>query len=164
MERWIHGFKIMTDIIFKHPETPAERLVLLTIPLFICIIILGKTGSLLGISKTGGGRSFVVSLVGLIMIILAMTAVNLYVPDPTVIYQVFAAIMVSLILVVPLMCFIQNARYGVALVTWIISLGAVAGSIFMINVAFDSIGSGVKNVDKSRIHRGEMQKLYKDFK
>ena len=115
-------------------------------------------------SKTGGGKSFVVSLVGLVLIILAMTAVNLYVPDPTVIYQVFAAIMVSLILVVPLMCFIQNARYGVALVTWIISLGAVAGSIFMINVAFDSIGSGVKNVDKSRIHRGEMQKLYKDFK
>jgi len=159
MERWIHGLLNVVDNLLKHPGTPLEKWALIIPGCLFFLWVYARTGSACGISKPGGFRGIFTALLGLALVLVAMTAVSLYFPKAGLWLWVGVPVFVSLMGVMPLACLIQRAGFIAAFMTWLISVAALVAIILLISAGFQAFSSGREQAEKSRVHKQEIEQF-----
>ena len=163
MNEWISGAQRMFDMLLGHPGSRFEYGLLAGLSALTIFVLLGKVGGLLGIRNTGASYSLAVGVAGVLVMVLAMVAVGLYLPDiaPRGSWWPLpaAGVVVAVAVVAPLMCVLQRARYGAALLTWVLSLAAAAAVIFLVSAAFDALRSGGRDAQRSTDWKNEVEKF-----
>ena len=159
MERWIQGFLNVVDNLLKHPGTPLEKWCLIIPGCLFFLWVYARTGRAFGTSYSGGFRGVFTAVLGLALVLAAMTAVSLYFSEIGPWLWVGVPVVVSLMVVMPLVCLIQRAGFMAAFMTWLISVAALAALILLINAGFDAFSSGSEQVEKSKVHKQEIERL-----
>lgn len=159
MERWLHGFLNVVDSLLKHPGTPLEKWALIIPGCLFFLWVYARTGSACGISHPGGFRGVFTAVLGLALVLAAMTAVNLYFPKAGLWLWIGVPVVVSLIGVIPIVCLIQRAGFMAAFMTWLISVAALAALVLLISAGFDTFSSGRGQAEKSKVHKQEIERL-----
>ena len=159
MERWIHDLLNVVDSLLKHPGTPLEKWSLIIPGCLFFLWVYARTGSAFGISNSGGFRGVFTAVLGLALVLAAMTAVSLYFPKAGLWLWVGVPVVASLMVVMPLICLIQRAGFMAAFMTWLISVAALAALILLISAGFDAFSSGRKHAEKSEVHKQEIEQL-----
>lgn len=159
MERWFQVFLTVVDSLLKHPGTLLEKWVLVIPGCLFFLWVYTRTGSAFGTPHCGGFRGILTAMLGLTLVLAAVTAVNLYLPGAARWMLISAPVIVALVIVLPLTCLIQRAGFMAAFMTWVISIAALAALILMISAAFDAFSSGREQAEKSRIHKQEIEQF-----
>lgn len=149
----------LLDNVLRHPETTAEWWILLIVAFVSCAAALRITASAGGMGQPTALRSFVVSLFGLALILLGMTAARVLMPLAGGWLIVAAALFIFLGLVLPLSCFLLKGNYLVAFVAWLIGLAALAGVIMMLSAVFDVVAAGMKNAQQARDNKRALERI-----
>ncbi len=159
LERWMQGLQVTLDMTLKYPDTPAEGWVLSMAALLACAIILRITASACGLGRPTFVRSFIVSAVGLALILLGMTAINLVHAAAGVWVLTATVIGISLILIIPMLSFLLKGNYIVAFFAWLISMGAVAAVIVLLSAGFNVVTAGIQDAGKARQHKHDQEQI-----
>jgi len=159
MERWIHGLLNVVDSLLKHPGTPLEKWSLIIPGCLFFLWVYARTGSALGIPNPGGFRGVFTAVLGLALVLAAMTAVSLYFPKASLWLWVGVPVFVSLIGVMPLACLIQRAGFMAVFMTWLIGVAALAALMLLISAGFDAFSSGCGQAEKSKVHKQEIEQF-----
>jgi len=163
MNEWINGAQRVVDMLLGHPGSMFEYGLLAGLSALAIFILLGKVGNLLGIRNTGASYSLAVGVAGVLVMVLAMVAVEMYLPDIAPkgsSWPLLAAgVAVAVAVVAPLICALQRARYGAALLTWVLSVAAAAAVIFLVSAAFDALRSGGRDAKRSTDWKNEVEKF-----
>jgi len=159
MERWIQVFLNVVDSLLKHPGIPLEKWALIIPGCLFFLWVYVRTGRAFGIPRSGGFRGVFTAVLGLALVLAAMTAVSLYFPmiGPWLWFGV--PVIVSLMVVIPLVCLIQRAEFMAAFMTWLISVAALTALILLISAGFDAFSSGRAQAEKSKVHKQELEQL-----
>lgn len=158
LEPWIQGLKATLDTVLKHPGSPLEWWVLLLAAILTSVIILRVTAAAFGMDRTGFGISCGGALVGLALILLALTAVSLMITAGVWLLAA-AAVGISLILVIPLLGFLLKGNYIAAFFAWLISLGAVIGVIALLSAGFNAVSAGTQEAEKVKSHKQDLEQI-----
>ena len=153
MKEWTNAFEQLAYMLMGHPETRLESVAVLVASALVLCFVLIKAGAAFGIPNTGMLYALVVGGLGLAIVMASMIAARLYLPlwkteSLRVWILVGAGLIVSLLLVIPLMCAIQRAKYLAATLTWFASLAAVALAILVVSLAFDAVAAGSRSAER----------------
>jgi hypothetical protein len=159
MERWIQGLLNVVDSLLSHPGTPLEKWALIIPGCLFFLWVYARTGSACGIPNPGGLRGVVTAVLGLALVLAAMTAVSLYFSKAGLWLWVGTPVIVSLLMVMPLACLIQRSGFMAAFLTWLISVAALAAIMLLISAGFDAFNSGGLQAEKSRMHKQELEQF-----
>ena len=159
MERWINGLFNVVDSLLKHPGTPLEKWALIIPGCLFFLWVYARTGGACGISNPGGFRSVFTAVLGLALVLAAMTAVSLYFPKAGLWLWVGVPVVFSLMGVMPLACLIQRAGFMAVFITWLISVAALAAIILLISAGFNAFSSGREQAEKSKVHKQKIEQL-----
>lgn len=159
MERWIQGLSNVVDSLLKHPGTLLEKWALIILGCLFFLWVYARTGRAFGIPHSGGFRGIFTAVLGLMLVLAAMTAVSLYFPKVGLWPWVGVPVVVSLMVVMPIVCLIQRAGFMAAFMTWLISVAALAALILLISAGFDAFSSGREQAGKSKVHKQEIEQL-----
>jgi hypothetical protein len=159
MERWINGFLNVVDSLLKHPGTPLEKWALIIPGCLFFLWVYARTGRALGTPHSGGFRGIFTAVLGLALVLAAMTAVSLYFPMAGPWLWVGVPVIVALMVVLPLVCLIQRAGFMAAFMTWLISVAALAALILLISAGLDAFSTGRDQAEKSKVHKQELEQL-----
>ena len=165
MDQWMNGLQRMVDMVLGHPESALEYWLLVVVSVLLMLVVLLKAGGLLGISNTGIFYALVVGVVGVGVTLAALVALQIYLPDLAPRGSVWPVaviiVAVSFVVVAPLMCVLQRARYMAALVTWFLGVGAVMAVIFLVSGAFNAFSSGSRDAQRSKDWKSEVEQFSK---
>ncbi|MFH1969190.1 MAG: hypothetical protein ABIJ53_02600 [Verrucomicrobiota bacterium] len=114
MERWIQGFLNVVDNLLKHPGTPLEKWSLIIPGCLFFLWVYARTGRAFGTPHSGGFRGVFTAVLGLTLVLAAMTAISLYYPKAGLWLWVGVPVVVSLMVVMPLVCLIQRSGFMAA--------------------------------------------------
>lgn len=159
MERWIQGFLNVVDSLLKHPGTPLEKWSLIIPGCLFFMWVYARTGRAFGTLHFGGFRGIFTAVLGLALVLAAMTAVSLCFPKVGPWLWVGVPVVISLMVVMPLVCLIQRAGFMAAFMTWLISVAALAALILLISAGFDAFSTGREQAEKSKVHKHEIEQL-----
>ena len=159
MERWMQVFLNVVDSLLKHPDIPQEKWALIICGCLFFLWVYARTGRAFGIPHSGDFRGVFTAVLGLALVLAAMTAVSLYCPKAGLWLWVGVPMIVSLMMVMPLVCLIQRAGFMAAFMTWLISVAAMAAIILLISAGFDAFSSGREQAVKSKVHKQEIEQL-----
>jgi len=160
LQQWIQGLHSMLDAVLKHPETPFKWWVLLSAAILACAIVLHFTVVACNLDRRPAfGYAVLVSVVGLALILLGMTAGALLLGMAGGGMLVAAGVGISLLLVIPMIYFLMKANSLVAFFAWLISLGAVAGVIAMLSAGFDAVTAGTEKAGKVKGHKHDLEQI-----
>jgi len=159
VERWIQGFLNVVDNLLKHPGTPLEKWSLILPGCLFFLWVYARTGRAFGTPHSGGFRGVFTAVLGLALVLAAMSAINLYFPKAGLCLWVGVPVIVLLTVVMPLGCLIQRAGFMAAFMTWLISIAALAALILLISAGFNAFSSGREQTEKSKVHKQEIEQL-----
>ncbi|MBU4247839.1 MAG: hypothetical protein KKG09_10440 [Verrucomicrobia bacterium] len=158
LEPWIQGLKAMLDMVLKHPASSLEWWVLLIAAVLTCVIVLRVTAAAFGMGRTGFAISGCGALAGLALILLALTASSLLMVTGVWLLTAAGA-GISLILIIPMLCFLLKGNYLVAFFAWLISMGAVIGVIALLSAGFDTVSAGTQEAGKVKSHKQDLEQI-----
>ena len=103
-------------------------------------------------------------VLGIAACLLAMVAAMFYVPqwsnpELRIWILVSAAAAASVVVVVPLMCALQKGGYFEGLLTWIVSVGAIAAVIFLLQAAISAFSIGERNAEKGGLYKMDVNEV-----
>lgn len=159
MERWIQGLFNVVDSLLKHPGTPLEKWSLIIPGCLFFLWVYVHTGRAFGTSHPGGFRGVFTAVLGVALMLAAMTSMNLYFPKAGFWLWCGVPAVVGLIVVIPLECLIQRSGFLAAFMTWLISVAALAAIILLISAVFGAFRSGREQAEKSKAHMQEIEQL-----
>ena len=162
MSAWLESMQQIGEFLLGNPASLVETAVIGVAAVLVLMFVLSKAGSAFGISNTGFFYSLVVAMLGIVLLLVCMTAVKLYLPaweneGLRVWLLVGTGVVASLVLVVPLMCGIQRTGYVSALLTWLCSAAAAAVVIALVGGAFSLFSSGSRSADSGLQHRRQIE-------
>lgn len=163
MDQWMDALNDVVNLILGNPGLLWEKAALAVLGAGAMMLVLDKAGKAFGIPNTGASHSIVVAVVGVVLILAAMTAAKIYLPDAGV--KVNAGILagvaaaVSLVLIVPFCCLFQKTGYFAALFTWILGAAAAAVVIAVVGAGLDAVTSGRHGADGGRQHRRDVEQM-----
>jgi hypothetical protein len=163
MEAWDLFVQTVRDIlamILQRPATGVGGLILLSGALVVGWVVLRITARAVGMARTSPWLALLVSVAGLALILLGLTAVRLLLPAAATWVLVAVAIVICLLLVLPLIGFLMKGNYLVALFAWLITLGAVAGWIVLAGAAWDAVVAGAQNAEKARKNKQTQDQIF----
>jgi len=164
MNHWIAHLQAILRLALGNPGSNIEMRVLIVVAFAMMWGIVCKAGNLLGIDNTGPVRTFVVTLVGILLSLLALAAVQMYLPawnHPQ--YRLWILIgvpvAVGLLLVVPFMGLFQKASYIAAAMTWALSVAGAALVVLLVGAMFDSYMSGRRDAEQEKTRKQELERM-----
>lgn len=166
MNQWISGAQRMVDMLLGHPGSAFQYWLLAVLSAITILVMLARVGGLLGISNTGIFYALAVGVVGVGVMVAGMVAVQFYLPADvaprgSLWPLAVVAVAVSFVIVAPLMCILQRARYLASLATWLLSLAAAAALIFLVSAVFDAVKSGGRDAQRSTDWKNEVEQFSK---
>ena len=166
MNQWIENLQAILQLVLGNPGSDIEKWVLLGSSFLIMWIIVSKAGSLLGINNTRPAQTFLVTLLGVIVSLAALTAAQMYLPawsNPE--YRLWILIgvplAITILLVAPFMGLFQKASYITAVITWVLAVAGAALVILLVGAMFDSFVSGSRDAEKGKAHKQELEEIQK---
>jgi hypothetical protein len=166
MNQWIENLQDILQLVLGNPGSDIEKWVLLGVSFVMMWVIVGKAGSLLGINNTRPAQTLVVTLLGVLLSLAALTAAQMYLPawnSPE--YKLWILIgvplAVAILLVAPFMGLFQKANYITAVITWVLAVAGAALVILLVGAMFDSFASGNRDAEKGKAHKQELEEIQK---
>jgi len=159
MQHWIQVFENIVNSLLRHPEAPLEKWALIITGCLFFLWVYARTGSACGISTPGGFRGVFTAVLGLVLVLAAMTAVSLYFPKAGLWLWIGVPVAVLLMGAMPLACLIQRTGFMAAFMTWLISIAALAALVLLISAGFDAFSSGREQAEKSKMHKQEIEQF-----
>ena len=160
-----HLLQVMQTIL-QNPATSTERWILLTTALLVALAVFNKVADAFGVVNLSGGSVFNCVGLGFALILGAIVAGRIYLPDIfmtrlALFPMIASALVVSAVLAVPLMKRIVQGGYLVLLFTWLVSLGATIGIILLCSSGFDIYRGMMKNMNKGKSHNDDIFQFLK---
>jgi hypothetical protein len=164
MNEWIVNLKDMVRFVLANPSSPLEMWVLLGLSFLMMWAIVSKAGSLLGIINTRPAQTLIVTVVGIVLSLAALVAAQMYLPawgnpDYRLWILIGIPVVVTFVLVAPFMGLFQKARYGAAVITWVLAVAGAACVILLVGALFDSFASGSQEAEKGKAHKEEIEQI-----
>ena len=166
MTQWIENLQAILQLMLGSPGSALEMWVLLGLSFLMMWAIVGKAGSLLGIINTRPAQTLIVTILGVLLSLAALTAAQMYLPawnNPE--YKLWILIgvplVVALVLIAPFMGLFQKANYMAAVVTWVLAVAGAALVILLVGALFDSFVSGSRDAEKGKAHKQELEEIQK---
>jgi hypothetical protein len=166
MNQWIESLQAILQLVLGSPGSPLEMWVLLGASFLMMWILVSRAGSLLGIINTRPAQTFIVTLLGILLSLGALAAVQIYLPvwnDPN--YRLWILIgvpvAVAVVIIAPFMGLFQKAKYVTAVATWVLAVAGAALVVLLVGAMFDSFVSGSRDADKEKAHKQEIEEIQK---
>lgn len=164
MERWMAELDQLLRLVLGKPSSVLEQGAIVVVAALALLWVLSRAGSAFGMSNTSVFHGVVAGVVGVAVVLAAMTAARVYAPadagSAAVIWiMIGAGLAASVVVVVPFMCFLQKSGYFPSLLTWLVSVGAAAAMVVLVGAAFDLVSSGEKSADKTRERRDTIENM-----
>ena len=164
MNQWIVHLQAVLQLALGNPSSNLEMWVLIISAFAMMWGIVGKVGDLLGIDSTHPARTFIVTLVGVLLSLLALAAIRIYLPawnHPP--YQwwilIGVPVAVGLLLVAPFMGLFQKAGYIAAVMTWALSVAGAALVVLLVGALFDGFVSGSRSAGMGKAHKQQLEQI-----
>jgi hypothetical protein len=166
MTQWIENLQAILQLILGNPGSTVEMWTLLGLSFLMMWAVVGKAGSLMGIINTRPAQTLVVTLVGAILSLAALTAAQIYLPawnNPE--YRLWILIgvplAVALVLIAPFMGLFQKANYIAAAITWVLAVAGAALVVLLVSALFDNFATGSRDAEKGKARRQELEEIQK---
>jgi len=164
MNQWIAHLQAVLELALGHPGSNLEMWVLIVCAFAMMWGVVGKVGDLLGIDNTEPARTFIVTLVGILLSLLALAAVRIYLPawnNPSFQRWVLIGVPVAvgLLLVAPFMGLFQKAGYIAAVLTWALSVAGAVLVVWLVSALFEGFASGSRDAGKGKAHKQQLEQM-----
>lgn len=164
MSQWIDNLQAILQLVLRKPDSSLEMWVLIGLSFLMMWAIVSKAGSLLGIPNTRPAQTLIVTVIGIVLSLAALTAAQMYLPawnNPACKLWIFMGVplAVAILLIAPFMGLFQKARYGAALGTWVLAVAGAAVVVLLVGALFDSFASGSQNADREKAHKEEIEQI-----
>jgi hypothetical protein len=164
MNQWIANLQAVLQLALGNPGSNIELWILIVSAFAIMWGVVGKAGNLLGINNTYPARTFIVTLAGILLSLLALAAARMYLPawnNPQFKLWILIGVPVAagLLLVAPFMVLFQKAGYIAAVMTWALSVAGAALVVLLVGALFDSYVSSHRDVEKEKAHKQELEQI-----
>ncbi len=146
------------------PASIMQMIVVLALGIVVCVLVFEKLNSVLGTPLTGIGLSAIVLLIAAIVLIVSVVSVKLWlVPDLSsaalrASLPFVTALAVLLVIVIPLFCFVQKAKYFQALLCLALSVCAASAVILLANACYDAAGVVKSKIGEAGSRTGDALK------
>jgi len=164
MDQWIENLQAILQLALGSPGSTIEMWVLLVVSFAMMWAVVGKVGTLLGINNTRPAQTLIVTLLGVLLSLAALTAAQMYLPawnNPE--YKLWILIgvplAVALLLIAPFMGLFQKANYMTAVITWVLAVAGAALVVLLVGAMFDSFVSGSRDAEKEKVRKQEFDQI-----
>ena len=164
MNEWMANLKSILQLVLGNPGSPLEMWVLLGLSSLMMWAVVSKAGNLLGILNTRPAQTFVVTVVGILLSLGALTAAQMYLPawnNPEYRLWILVGVplVVSILVIAPFMGLFQKANYIAALGSWVLAVAGAAIVVLLVGALFDSFASGSQDAEKGKAHKEELEQI-----
>ncbi len=166
MNEWMSSLKEMVEFVLANPSSSLELWVLAGLSFLMMWALVSRVGSLLGIINTRPAQTLIVTVVGIALTLGALVAAKLYVPawnnpDYRLWILIGTPLAVAVVLIAPFMGLFQKAKYGAAIVTWVLAVAGAACVVLLVGALFDSFASSSQKAGKGKAHKEEIEQIQK---
>ncbi len=157
----------LMNLVLGSPDTSLEKWVIVAAAFFGMTIIGSLVGNLFGLHNSTMVYAGFVTLVGLALMLVAASVVQVQVPVTAVGVSgkmwamVGAAVAVSLVIVVPLISYLLKGGYIAGLMTWLISLGAAVAMVLLVGQGFKTFASAGRDAERTGSHKADLETIMK---
>jgi len=164
MNEWVANLREMVKFVLANPASSLELWVLAGLSFLMMWAVVSRAGSLLGIINTRPAQTLIVTVVGIALTLGALVAAKLYVPawnnpDYRLWILIGTPVVVTVVLIAPFMGLFQKAKYGTAIVTWVLAMAGAACIVLLVGALFDSFASGSQEAEKGKAHKEEVEQI-----
>ncbi len=158
MDTWLQeGTRVVTALL-RHPGSAPETGMLLGVGLLVFFWVYIRVGRAFGVPEPGGVRAGVAAVLGLALMLAALTIIARYVPHAGWGVQAVAAGAALFLLDLPGMRLVQRARMPAAAATWLVSLGALTAAVLLAQACWRAVETGRGQAGRTAIHRQELER------
>ena len=165
MDQWTSKLQNILQLLLGYPGSTLEKWILLVGAILMMWIIVTKAGSMMGIMNTRPAQTAVVTILGIVLSVAALAAVQIYLPaanDPQYKSWVLVGVplAVAVLVIAPFMGLFQKANYIAAVITWVLAVAGAALVILLVGALFDSFASGKQHGgEKAKEHKEELEQI-----
>lgn len=146
-----------------------QQAILLAVGLLSGLFIFSRVSAAANVSHNGVSLTLLVYLVGLAALFTGVLLLDEYVIGEWLAVRrmtgVFlSTIVVSLLIVVPLICMVQQCRYAAGTYVWFIALFVMVFTMIIARSGLDVMASGGENASKMQKRNAEVQELFQESK
>jgi positive regulator of sigma E activity len=133
-----------------------EIIVCLIVAILAFTLVFKWLAKSFGATMADNGRIFLVTGIGILLLVAATAAINIYlVPtlkNPLIIKWLPLVVcgLITLVVIIPLICFLLKAKYFQSLFSCLLSICAIAGIVMLVHGAFGAIQQGDKEFKKTK--------------
>ncbi len=152
--------------LLQNPPTPTQQWISGVVAVLVCAWLFLKIGDRMDLPNVGIFSSFAYTALGLAAVVLGVAAGHVYLAKwyqqlGPVVFDVAAAVALSLAVVVPLINMVINGKYMGTLTAWLVSVaGAIVATVLLINI-YAFVDSGGQALQRGAQHNTETKKMLK---
>lgn len=160
---WARAAADIIRVLAGNPAGRVELYVTLAAGWLALVLVLSAAGKALGLAQSGRALSAIAATLGMGLVIVGMVAARLYLPQWNQVgfrlwILVASGVLVSLIVVVPLIAWLQKGGYVGALFAWILAILAAGLVIVLVGAIFESIAAGSRSAERGKLHRQQVER------
>ena len=157
MDGFLGGATQALRTVIFNPESFPELALSALVGFLLFIVVYGKIGEWLGVGRTGSAASLLTFVIAAALYASIAAALAMFVKATIPIWLI--GLGVSLIVIVPVICFLQKTSYITAAINWAAGVAALLIGAFLVNVVFDAVGFSKRVVDKDQERQEQRKEL-----